>query len=81
MKELEFSGTPITAVPAWVAECTSLEWLHLGDTKIVESPDLSTLTKLEELRLTGCDQLRALPDVSANENLKRFYKPDDEEEY
>ena len=93
MTRLYFSRTPITALPAWVAECTSLEELYLerceklveppdvstlaslvkldlSNTKIVEPPNVSTLTNLETLDLEGCDQLRALPDVSANKNLK-----------
>ena len=70
MTKLWFSGTPITALPAWVAECTSLKKLNLEGTKIVEPPDLSTLTNLEKLYLGGCDQLRALPDVSANKKLR-----------
>ena len=28
MTKLWFSGTPITALPAWVAECTSLKQLY-----------------------------------------------------
>ena len=76
MTELSFGGTAITAVPAWVAECTSLEVLYLYCTKIVEPPDVSTLTDLSYLDLEGCDQLRALPDVSAiNKNLY-LSKPD-----
>ena len=75
MTRLIFDDTPITALPAWVAECTSLESLSLSRTKIVEPPDVSTLTKLTYLNLHGCDQLRALPDVSANEKLKKFIKP------
>ena len=75
MTELSFIGTPITSLPAWVAECTSLWRLRLNNTKIVEPPDVSTLANLMYLRLDGCDQLRALPDVSANEKLETFGKP------
>ena len=75
MKELIFSGAAITSLPAWVAECTSLESLSLSFTKIVEPPDLSTLVNLEGLYLNGCDQLRALPDVSANKKLGYIGKP------
>ena len=96
--KLDFRHSAITALPAWVAECTSLESLVLGgtkkiveppdvstlaslerlflsDTKFVEPPDVSTLVNLRYLYLGGCDQLRALPDVSANKNLDRFDKP------
>ena len=76
MTTLDFRATPITALPAGGAECTSLENLDLRDTKIVEPPDVSTLVNLEILYLHGCDQLCALPDVSANKKLKYFDKPD-----
>ena len=70
MEGLDFRGTPITALPAWVAECTSLEKLTLSwCKKLVEPPDVSTLTNLGVLDLRGTEIVET-PDVSTLTNLK-----------